>query len=139
MSQENVEIVRDQIDAFNAFMRGELTREAGAELLDPEIEVHWQDERTMAEFPRDIRGAEDLIAYLEERRSGLQGLEPLGFIEAPDGRVVTPIRQRFRASEGGVPLETHFFYVWTIRDGRPHHVEIYLRRADALQAAGLRA
>ena len=138
MSQENVKIVRNQIDASNAFMRGELTREAAAELLDPLIEVHWQDERTMAEFPRDIRGAEALIAYLEERRSGLQGLEPLEFIEAPDGRVVTPIRQMLRGGQSGGPLETHFSYVWTIEDGRAHYVEIYLRRADALEAVGLR-
>ena len=136
MSQENVEIVLTQIEAFNAFMRGELSREAGAEILHPHIEVHWHEERT-AGLPRDLRGAEALIAYAEERRNGLGGLEPLEFIEAPDGRLVTPIRQEFRAPEGGVPLATHFFYVWTFRDGTVRHVEIYLRRADALQAAGL--
>ena len=136
MSQENVEIVRSQIDAFNAFMRADLTREAAAEILDPHIEVHWHEERT-AELPRDLRGTEALIAYAEERRNGLGSLEALEFIEAPDGRVVTPIRQRFRGGESGPPLETHFFYVWTIRDGKAGHVEIYMRRADALEAAGL--
>jgi ketosteroid isomerase-like protein len=138
MSRENVEIVRNQIDAFNAFMRGELTREAAAELLDPQIEVHWQHERAMAELPQDLRGAAALITYLEERRRALTGLEPLDFIEAPDGRVVTPIRQSFRAEGSSVPLATHFFYVWTIRDGTLRDVVIYLRRADALEAVGLR-
>jgi hypothetical protein len=36
MSQENVELVRDFFDRFNAFMRGELTTAAFGEAMDPE-------------------------------------------------------------------------------------------------------
>ena len=46
MSQENVEVVRDLSDRFNAFMRVELTSAAYAEPLDPEIKLHWRDEQT---------------------------------------------------------------------------------------------
>jgi hypothetical protein len=40
MSQENVEMVRKSFDGFNAFMRGELSSEALAELFDPQFELH---------------------------------------------------------------------------------------------------
>ena len=38
MSQENVEIVRNVADSFEAFMRDELSSEAYVERFDPEIE-----------------------------------------------------------------------------------------------------
>ena len=39
MSEENVEIVRRHMDAFNSFMRDELSTEGYGELFDPQIEV----------------------------------------------------------------------------------------------------
>ena len=44
MSEENVEIVRRTFDEVNAFMRGELSSEALAELFDPQLEYDWHDD-----------------------------------------------------------------------------------------------
>jgi hypothetical protein len=57
MSQENVEIVRRALDNLYAFMRGELSREALAELIDPQVEGVWHDQQTYPDVPQQLRGA----------------------------------------------------------------------------------
>jgi ketosteroid isomerase-like protein len=140
MSEENVKIVRKAFDTYNAFMRGELTEEdvAEHELLDPQIEFHWHDER-VPDAPERVRGARGLAELLEQYRAAWVELawEPLEFVEAPEDRVVTPIRQRGQGLGSGGPIEAHFFYVWTIRGGKVRKTELFRHRADALEAAGL--
>jgi ketosteroid isomerase-like protein len=140
MSQENVEIVRRAVDAYNAFMRGELSSEALVELFDPQIEFHWHDQRTYPDIPQHLRGAPELIGFWEQFRGAWVGLawETLEFIEAPEDRVLAVVRQRGRGRESGVPIEIHFFDVVTIRDGKVRKIEFFRHRADALEAAGLR-
>ncbi len=135
MSQENIEVVREAVDSFNAFMRGELSAEAAMEILDPQIEVSWHEERSMPDLPQSLRGATELLGYAAERRAIDLILELGEFIEAPGDRVVTPLIQRFGGGEGIVPYESHLSYVWTIADRRVQTVEIYLRREEALAAA----
>jgi ketosteroid isomerase-like protein len=139
MSEENVEAVRKAIDAVNAFMRGELSREAFAELSDPQAEWHWHDQRIYPDLPQHLRGPE-VIEFGEQLRGAWVDLatEPLEFIEAPGDRVVTLIRQSGRGRESGVPIEVHFFQLWTIRDGKVRKIELFRHRADALEAAGLK-
>src|SRR5512144_3212629 len=95
MSQENVEIARRAVDAYNAFMWGELTSDALAEILDPQIEMHWHDERTYPDTPQHLRGAPEFIAFAEQYRDGWADMahEPLELIEAPGDRVLVLIRQ----------------------------------------------
>jgi ketosteroid isomerase-like protein len=139
MSQENVEVVRRLGDRFNAFMRGELSSEALAELHDPQIEVHWHDQRTYPDTPQHLRGVPEVIEFTEQYRSAWDELaqKPLEFIEAPDDRVLVFIRQSGRGRESGVPIVIHFFEVFTIRDGKVRKMEFFRHRADALEAAGL--
>jgi ketosteroid isomerase-like protein len=138
MPEENVEVVRKAIDVVNAFMRGELSREAFAEPWDPQAEWHWHDRRTYPDLPQNLRGPE-VIEFGEQLRGAWVDLatELLEFIEAPDGRVVTLIRQSGRGRESGVPVEVHFFQLWTVRDGKVRKIEVFGHRADALEAAGL--
>jgi ketosteroid isomerase-like protein len=144
MSHENVEIVRKGFDAFNAFVRGELSREAYAELCaelwDPQIELHWHDQRTYPDSPQDLRGAPELISFAEQFRDGWVDLvwEPLELVEAPGDRVLTTTRQSGRGRQSGVPIKVHFFQVFTIRDGLVHKIEYFRHRADALETAGQR-
>jgi ketosteroid isomerase-like protein len=140
MSRENVEVVRKALDALNAFMRDELTGDAAANLVDPQIEFDWHDKRTIPDLPQHLRGVPEFIGFWEQYRSAWDDLvtEPLEFIEAPEDRVLTPIRQSGRGRESGVPIEIHFFQVWTIRDGKVRKVELFRHRGDALEAAGLR-
>jgi ketosteroid isomerase-like protein len=139
MSQENIEIVRKGFDALQAFNRGELSSEATSDLLDPEIEFHWHDERAFPDQPQHLQGLRALVGHAEQMRSAWADLveEPLEFIEASPDCVVTPIRLSGRGRESGVPVEIHFFYVFTIRDGRLRKIEFFRHRAEALEAVGL--
>ena len=138
MSQ-NADTIRQYTDARNAFMRGELSNEAYAEHLDPQIEMLWQDRQTYPDFPQHLRGVAEVIAFLEQYRERWIDLvqEPLEVIEVPDGRVVALIRQSARGRQSGVPVVIHFFALHTIRDGKMRKIEYFRHRADALQAAGL--
>ncbi len=140
MSRENVEFVRMALDVFNAFMRGELSREAVANLGDPQFEFRWHDERTMPDLPQDLRGPHAFIEFWEQLRSAWDDLtvEALELIEAPHDRVLALIRQSGRGRESRVPVDVHSFHLWTIRDGRVRELELFRHRADALEAAGLR-
>ena len=134
MSQENVEIVRGYIDAVNEFMRGELSSEAHAESFDPRCEL-----RTYPDTPQHLRGASAVIAFAEKFRDDWIDVvqDPLELIEGPDGRVLAFIRQSARGRQSDVPIDIHFFEVWTIRDGRVRRLEYFRHRSDALEAAGL--
>jgi ketosteroid isomerase-like protein len=139
MSEENVEIVRNRLDAFNAFMRGDMTSEEVADMTDPQVEVHWPDQQTYPDQPQHLRGIPETIASWEQLRSAWADLtsEPLEFIEAPRDRVLTFIRQTGRGRQSGVPIEYHYFELFTIRDGKVRQIEFFRHRADALEAAGL--
>jgi len=139
MSVEYDEIVRRHLDAFNAFMRDELSGEAYAELFDPEIEVDWRDERTYPDFPEHLQGVAELMAFTEQYRSNWVDLvgEALEGTEAPNDRVLILTRQSGRGRESGVPLVIHFFQLWTIRDGKVSQIEYFMHRSDAQAAAGL--
>jgi ketosteroid isomerase-like protein len=140
MSEENVEIVRKGLDAFNAYIRGEMSSETLAEHLDPQLEWHWRDERTIPDVPQHLRSAAELIEALEKFRGAWIDLAvaPLEFVEAPGDRVVTLIRQSGRGKGSGVSIVFHYFFVCTIREGTVRRLELFRHRADALEAAGLR-
>jgi ketosteroid isomerase-like protein len=139
MSEENVEIVRRSFEANNAFMRGDLSSEAFAQMFDPQIELHWHDQRTYPDTPQHLRGASEVIAFVEKFRDDWIDVvqEPLELIEAPGGRVLGFTRQSGRGRQSGVPIDIHFYEVWTIRDGNVRRLEYFRHRADALEAAGL--
>jgi hypothetical protein len=138
MSQENVEIVRQSIEATNAFMSGELSSKAYAETFDPQIEVLWH-ERAYPDFPGHLRGIAACIAFSEQYRDGWDDLtaEPLELFDAPGGRVLVLVRQSGRGPQSGVPIVIHFFELVTIREGKLRQVEYFRHRAEALEAAGL--
>jgi ketosteroid isomerase-like protein len=144
MSEENVEIVRKCLDVHNAFMRGELSREAAveatAQFVDPQLEHVWHAEQTMPDVPQHLRGVPEFLRFWEQLTGAWteMRIEPLEFIEASDGRVVTPCRQSGRGRESGIPIVFHSFLVWTIRQGRLRKTELFRHRAEALEAAGLR-
>jgi ketosteroid isomerase-like protein len=139
MSEENVEIVRKALDTLYAFMRGELSRKALAEVVDPQVEAHWRDQQTYPDTPQNLRGAPELLEFCEQygRTWADLAAEPLELLEAPGDRVLASISQSGRGRESGVPIEIHFFEVFTIRDGKVREMEVFRHRAAALEAAGL--
>jgi len=50
-------------------MQGELSSEAVAETLDPQIELHWHDQRTYRDTPQHLRGVPEVIEFTEQYRS----------------------------------------------------------------------
>ena len=138
MSQ-NADMIRQGTDALRAFMRGELSSEAIAEHLDPQIEGLWHDRQTYRDVPQHLRGLAEVIAFLEQYRDEWIDFaaELLELIEVPDGRVVALVRESARGRQSGVPIVIHFFALCAIRDGKTRKIEYFRHRADALQAAGL--
>ncbi|MEA2377966.1 MAG: uncharacterized protein QOK00_3228 [Thermoleophilaceae bacterium] len=131
MSRENVEIVRRAFEAWNG---GD--PEAAIELLDPDIE--W---RLPPNFPdaegwqgRDavIAGLAALTGSWEEFRVEVQEL-----IDAGD-RVVALVRFHGRAAITGLDLGGMSVdgQVWTLRDGKAVHVQMYNGSSDALATVG---
>jgi ketosteroid isomerase-like protein len=139
MSEENVEIVRRSFEANNAFMRGDLSSEAFAQLFDPQIELRWHDQRTYPDTPQNLRGVSEVMTFIEKFRDDWMDVvqEPLELIEAPGDRVLGFTHQSARGRRSGVPIDIHFFEVWAIRDGRVCRLEYFRHRTDALEAAGL--
>ena len=140
MSQQNVEAVRHGAESFNAFMRGELPKEVYLQDFDPGFELHWHEQQTYPDTPRQLRGVQEFAAWVDEYRSAWADLsqEPLEIIEALDDRVVALIRLSGRGRESGVPIVIHYFEVISFRDGRWRKIEYFRHRAEALEAVGLR-
>ena len=143
--RDYVELVRATIDGLNAFMCGEMSEEAAMHmaqgLIDPQFEYHWHSGRgTFPDEPQHIRGLPALIAFWSQVRGAFVDYvwEPLELIEAPGNRVLGVIRNSGRGRESGVPVEGRFFQLWVFRDGKLREMEYFGRRADALEAAGLR-
>jgi hypothetical protein len=67
---QNVAVVRQGFDAFNAFSRGDLPSKAVEDGFDPQIELIWQDRQTYPDFPQHVRGRGEMIAFIEQYRDG---------------------------------------------------------------------
>jgi ketosteroid isomerase-like protein len=130
MSQENVEIVRRAIDAFNQRDVDEMVR-----AWDFEIEVDWSQSR----------GPEAGIYRGQEAALGLwtaffamfdrATVSPDEFIECGE-HVVVPNRADFRGRDH-VRVQAQSALVATLRNGRIVRWRLYQERADALEAMGL--
>ena len=83
-------------------------------------------------------GLEEANAWLAEWAGAFDNwaLDVEEVIDAGD-RVVTFVRQRATARQGGPELEMRFAQVWTFRDGLIARMEMYLDRAEALASVGL--
>ena len=130
MSEENVEIVRRGIDAFN--------RDGLDEVLGdyaPDVEWHTTGEFADERVYRGHAGVKRLAAQLRE------DIEELS-ISASDIRGVGDrvfaagtLRGRDRSK---ADFEQPFWYASTFRNGLIVRVEVYLDPEQALEAAGLR-
>ena len=130
MSQENVEIARAYLEAFNA---GDM--EALLELCDPEVEVDWSRSRGLE--ARIYRGREAVRGWGNTFFETFDRVTvyPDEFIECGE-HVVVPNRARFWGRDG-VEVEAQSVFVWTLRNGRIVEHRLYQERAEALEAVGL--
>ena len=75
---------------------------------------------------------EDLLEPFEE-----VSVEPLEFFEHGD-RIVVFVLVRSRPTGSTATVENRVGHLWTMRDGRAIRLELFPRREEALEAAGLR-
>ena len=137
MSQENVEIVRRGLEAFQralegddpgaAFDTGLLADDWEWVLQNPfEGKSVWRGRQEYVEFVRAWTGEfEDYSIRFEQ------------LIDAGDDRVVIIYRQRGTGKGSGVPIDMHGGMISELRDGRVIRTTNYPDPAEALEAAGL--
>ena len=132
MSQENVEIVRDALVAFN---RGDLDA----------FEQYWTDDidyRAAEGAPDDhgpIQGKDALRAFMQDWLEMFDDFraEPVELIEAGEDKVIAVVRISGRAKLSGVETDLTYAALYTFRDGKINRGREYWTRDQALEAAGL--
>ena len=132
MSEENVEIGRQSLDAFDRRDRAAwlATRGRDFEVIPsamwPEVDA--------------IRGREaawDFYIEVTEtfERYPVRNSE---LLDAGPDKVLTHLRNEARGRASGAEVEVNFWIVTTFREGRIVRDEWFTSRAEALEAAGLR-
>ena len=129
MSEENVEIVRAAIDAYN---RGDLETALSAAAPDGELDWSRSIGPQRGVYRIDQIAEVDLAGTLESVRT-----EPEDVIAAGE-YVVTPMIG-FARGRDGIETTAHFTYLWTLRDGSVVRITLYQELQEALKAAGLLA
>ena len=130
MSQENVEVVRRAIEAFN---QREL--EALVESYDAEVVVDWSRSAGVeAGIYRGHEGVRRLNSGFYDAWDRIT-VSPEDFIERGE-HVVVPNHACFWGRDG-IKVEARSVFVHTIRAGRIVELRLFRERPEALKAVGL--
>jgi ketosteroid isomerase-like protein len=132
MSEENVELVRRFVDAFNR-----RDRDAFLALLDPEFEGFPPSEWPESAPVRGREAAWDFALELQEPWQESPG-EITELLEVGNDRTVIGIAQEVRGKTSGVPGKLESWAVISLRRARIVRIEWFSDRSEALEAAGLR-
>jgi ketosteroid isomerase-like protein len=133
MSQENVEMVRAAIEAWN---RGDWD----AALKDAAADFVLDSSMNMGEWRGVHRGADEVKRAWRAFAEPWQDvrLEIREFIEVGEESVITRQAARFIGRDGiELPGPTRSGWLWRFRDGKVVSVATYNDLDDALEAAGL--
>jgi ketosteroid isomerase-like protein len=130
MSQENVEVVREALEALN---RGDV--EVAVALFDSDIEWWHREDDPAATVHRGHDGITSRLVYLREHFSKLQG-ETKELIECA-GSVVVPLVAVGRGRSSGAAFQENEVLLFRLRDGKTTEVREYREKAEALKAVGL--
>ena len=131
MSQENVEVVRG---AIRAFERGDINAVLSA--CHPEIKITQLAE--LPGVPRHLSGHSGVLESFSlwtEQWDDFR-LEVLDFTDVNDHVAVTMFN-RGRGHESGVQVEAKFIHVFTVRDGMITEWRIFMSADEAREALGL--
>jgi ketosteroid isomerase-like protein len=135
ISEQNVELARRGYAALNdAFKTGDFLP-AIQEFCDPEIVL-----RPSGILPESsaMYGHEGMLRFVTLQTEAFEefSVEPQEVIDAGD-RVVVPIRFGGRARYTGLEVAFEVVHVWTARDGKWTRLDMYVSKAEALEAVGL--
>jgi ketosteroid isomerase-like protein len=129
MSQENVEIIRAAIDAFNR-------KDWDAALKDAAPGFELDFSRAIGPQRGIYEGGDQLRRFLAELVEGWESVrfEPHEFLEAGD-LVLATLTLHVKGRDG-IELSSSPTMVWTIRDGAVVRMTMYQERREALEAVG---
>ncbi|MGH2926048.1 MAG: nuclear transport factor 2 family protein [Solirubrobacterales bacterium] len=131
MSQENVEVIRGMLAAFN---RGDVVAVIAAFDRDCALDEPWE----MPDSPRSgFRGHDGVRDWMTNLREvvGVR-FEALGFTTIGDV-IVGEFAARGLGQASGVPVEWTTFAVVRMRDRKIMRAQAFLTKDEAVQAAGL--
>jgi ketosteroid isomerase-like protein len=128
MSEENVEVVRLVVEAFNARDRQRLLS-----MMDPAFEFHSAAEQ------KTYRGIEAMLQYRQDADAVMEGLhtEDDRFLDAGGECVVHLYRVLGRGAGSGAPVSRDNAMVWRLRTAGSSGAQVFLDQREALEAAGL--
>ena len=131
MSQENVEVVRRHVEAWN---RRDMATLSG--LWRSDAEIVWS--RARGPLKGLYRGRDEREAFWNEFFSTFEEarIETHGFTDTGSG-VVVSITAHFRGREG-IEVTATSASVYTVENGQITRLRMFQERAEALEAAGLR-
>ena len=151
MSQENVETVRGMYAELNDTYKraddlhrahetgdfGEFGEQAARTLHEDVVLV------TPAESPfpeaatGEWRGRREFLRFVFAQTEAFDEMfiEPFEFIDAGD-RVVVPLRFGGRARHSGLEVDFRIVHVLTVEDGKIKRLDMFMNRAEALEAVG---
>ena len=132
MSQENVEVARMALEAFNR-----RDRTAWLALNDPEVECVPSETWPESDVIRGREAAWDFytgsIGALGEGGFDVNG----EILEGVNDKLVQQARGEMQGTTSGVPVVLSYWTVATFRNGKVLRVEWFTDRTEALEAAGL--
>jgi ketosteroid isomerase-like protein len=131
MSRENVERLRQALDAFNR-----RDRAAWLGLCDPELENLPPRDWPESEPIHGHEAAWDF--YVEAFKAWDEGaLQHSELIEAGSNKVAAHVQGEMQGKASGAAVVWSFWQVVTFRRGQMLRVEWFAERAEALEAVGL--
>jgi ketosteroid isomerase-like protein len=134
MSQENVELLRQTVDAIN---RGDI--DGALENATDDFEVDWSN--AIGPGRRGIYHGKD-----QARENWTSFAEAFGelqwdfeeIIEVDESRVIAVNHVRAHGRGSGAAVDSISALLWTINDGKARSVKLFQSKAEALEAVGLR-
>jgi ketosteroid isomerase-like protein len=137
MSQENVEIVRQGFDRWEAAWTSG-TDDLGALLTIFDVDLVTRRLAPMPD-PGEWHGLEGMLAVLTEWTDAFDEFTMRGeeYIDAGD-QVIVRIAQKGRGDDSGVPVTGTFWFVLGVRNQKVVTLDMYATREEALEATGLK-
>ena len=132
MSQENVEIAKRVIDAFN-----QRDVDAIFECVNPDIE--WFPAMPVTFGGGALQGREGIEAYVREVSETWEEYRVVGqdFRDLGDDGALVLSRVEGRGAGSGGAVDSAMGQIFDFRDGKISRVRTYLDHAETLRAAGL--
>ena len=131
MSRADIETLRT---GYEAFSRGDW--DAPTRFAHPEFELRTADR---VPNPGTYRGPEEVRRFFEDLFAPFEEMvvEPEEFFERGD-QIVVFVLARLRPTGSSAEVENRIGHLWTMREGKASRLEVFPRREDALEAAGLK-